>query len=772
MIKYNYYGIEKEIVYEENEHILYIKTEAEYNRFLEDILLNDYIVLKEEKEILLFYMLLSKNAKKEFEIEKYFDCINIAYNYYNLISKIYDNNIEYNDFHLEKWKMNKLKYVYEIHNKMIDYAKNKKIVPRYLKYFEYTINYDYLSKYEKIVLINKFSINKKEKEILDKLDILVEFDLYIDSQDYDEKENILKNISNVKTNSDIKAISFKNNKQLNMYLTQYLSNLENQDISIFDLKQDKSIYNNINQKLFNCGINISFNTTKSYKILKYLYNILKDDKLIYHIYYSFLDKDFAKFFEIDKTQIEKVKKDMAYNKKYVNVFENKYSLYEIVNKLADKYKDEASILLEAYAEILAIDDFEFKDIVNTYEEKLLLFLKYLDHKFLNNYVKDSKYKIETVNSFDKKDYIILLNIQEDILPKSKNFILTNSDMKEYGLKINLDYKFEKYYEYLRSLINSKKATLLFVENLDENISVYSLFKDFLYRNNIKSTELTYSSKDIINFHNYIYDVKNFEYDKDFLTENDKIKVQKDEIDYIHITGSNFTYFLNSFMDLCLDSIMKKNNFTNINTDIESISSSTIGNIVHRIFELAIANKQYKVDELLKIKEIAIEEFKDYIITDYISMYKRILFSDDLIIKISKFLNSIKDFEILAEVPINKDYRGMRVSLRQDIVYKDDKDNINIIDVKAGKSNDKYSDQLVAYKLFNEEFGQKVDKIALYYPYEKEYLDFVDYKEDIRETIINKIDSIKQNDSDIEIDLDEKTNLYGFDNILRIKDYEK
>ena len=56
------------------------------NDFLDKYILSKKNILKEEKETIFFYNSLNKDLKKKMGINGYFDCIDIAYRYYNFMN--------------------------------------------------------------------------------------------------------------------------------------------------------------------------------------------------------------------------------------------------------------------------------------------------------------------------------------------------------------------------------------------------------------------------------------------------------------------------------------------------------------------------------------------------------------------------------------------------------------------------------------------------------------------------------------------------------------
>ncbi|MBE2990038.1 hypothetical protein IMK14_05270, partial [Sneathia sp. DSM 16630] len=185
MIKYIYHDITEKINIQGNDNTeLVLNNKLELYNFFDRIHITKKIDLKEEKEVIFFYNSLDDQDKKLFNIKEYFDCIDIAYNFYNLMQDIHNNMIEKEDIVnvLDSWQEKYIDTIYKIDAKM---KSNKKYCPKYLKYFDCRI----VNNYTKLYLINIFNISKREKEILNNLGIPVEFHLYVSKEDYDETNN-------------------------------------------------------------------------------------------------------------------------------------------------------------------------------------------------------------------------------------------------------------------------------------------------------------------------------------------------------------------------------------------------------------------------------------------------------------------------------------------------------------------------------------------------------------------------------------------------------
>ena len=95
--------------------------------FYEKLFETDKIVIKEEKQAVLFYNSLDKSIKRELKIKNYYDAIDIAYNFYTLFSELQEYKVDYSnkeELGLEKWQEKTFDELVKI-NKNVENRKEK-----------------------------------------------------------------------------------------------------------------------------------------------------------------------------------------------------------------------------------------------------------------------------------------------------------------------------------------------------------------------------------------------------------------------------------------------------------------------------------------------------------------------------------------------------------------------------------------------------------------------------------------------------------------------
>ena len=96
--------------------------------FYEKLFETDKIVIKEEKQVVLFYNSLNDSIKKNLKIKNYYDAIDIAYNFYALFSEMQEYKVDYSDkekIGLEKWQEKTLKSNQKAQEELADHIEKK-----------------------------------------------------------------------------------------------------------------------------------------------------------------------------------------------------------------------------------------------------------------------------------------------------------------------------------------------------------------------------------------------------------------------------------------------------------------------------------------------------------------------------------------------------------------------------------------------------------------------------------------------------------------------
>ncbi|RRD40430.1 hypothetical protein EII29_02835 [Leptotrichia sp. OH3620_COT-345] len=269
--------------------------------FYEKLFQTDKIVLKEEKQVVLFYNSLTDKVKKELKIKSYYDVIDIAYNFYGLFSELQEYKIDYEKIQIEKWQEKIFGTLLKINDEIKIKSDEKGLILPYMLRNTENISENFIKKYEKICFINKVKITPFEKELFDiieKKGVEIVNILQLDKNQFDRVKLQIKDtfalpdmaIFKKKYDVNIELYEYENKFAQLLGVTQKLhNNLKNNRekeilCKIYDA-QNESMDNEedyflLNQNKITYNFEITMKKTKIYKILNLIYNIFESVKVI------------------------------------------------------------------------------------------------------------------------------------------------------------------------------------------------------------------------------------------------------------------------------------------------------------------------------------------------------------------------------------------------------------------------------------------------------------------------------------------------------------
>ena len=166
--------------------------------FYEKLFETDKIVIKEEKQAVLFYNSLDKSIKRELKIKNYYDAIDIAYNFYTLFSELQEYKVDYSnkeELGLEKWQEKIFDELIKINKNVEKKVQEKGLILPYMLRRKENISDVFIKKYKKICFINKIKFTPFEKEMIEILEskgIEVENKIQLGKNDFDEEKLQIK----------------------------------------------------------------------------------------------------------------------------------------------------------------------------------------------------------------------------------------------------------------------------------------------------------------------------------------------------------------------------------------------------------------------------------------------------------------------------------------------------------------------------------------------------------------------------------------------------
>ena len=270
--------------------------------FYENVFVTDKIVVKEEKQVVLFYNSLDEKLKKRLEVSSYYDIIDIAYNYYNLFAELQEYKIDLENIELENWQKNLFETLKMVDEKVKETCQMKGLILPYMLRNVENVSDNFLRKHKKICFVNKVKITPFEKELIKNIEnrkIVVENILQLNKNDFNEeklkiKDSFLipdKNEFLKKFGTNIEIFEYENKFLQLLGFVEKLDEIENLkknenrvNYKIYDLQDNgedgKKDYQLLRQEKISSNLELTMQKTKIYKILELICNILENVKIV------------------------------------------------------------------------------------------------------------------------------------------------------------------------------------------------------------------------------------------------------------------------------------------------------------------------------------------------------------------------------------------------------------------------------------------------------------------------------------------------------------
>ena len=492
--------------------------------FYENVFVTDKIVVKEEKQVVLFYNSLDEKLKKRLEVSSYYDIIDIAYNYYNLFAELQEHKIDLENIELENWQKNLFETLKMVDEKVKETCQMKGLILPYMLRNVENISDNFLGKYKKICFVNKVRFSPFEKEIVEKFEekgLIVENILQLSENDFDMKELKInesfslpaKEIFDAKDiNIEIHEFSSKFGELLG--LVRKLEEVEKEskkagkkngalgeNYRIFEAQENaeeaKNDYHLLKQKKISSNLEITMKDTKIYKILNLIYNLLdnmkeinrKDKEKLFlfrvkDFYDAYKSNDLLNIFDLKESYY--VFQDLASKDyKYISREELERINQDGLKKLEkenqkEKFKD---IYKKRMAAISKIINF-VEELEKVYEYTTLKeYGDYLEKIYLNNEEKVKEDKNVKDKYFEALSEMVVLEdfsfdnlwdkfFNENISANLLKLFLKYLDKKSIGL--NLEETTEEDLENRFSINSFQNIS----ENTKENIIILNLQDSF------------------------------------------------------------------------------------------------------------------------------------------------------------------------------------------------------------------------------------------------------------------------------------------------------
>ena len=492
--------------------------------FYENLFVTDKIVVKEEKQVVLFYNSLDEKLKKRLEVSSYYDIIDIAYNYYNLFAELQEHKINLEKVELEKWQEELFETLKMIDKKVKETCQLKGLILPYMLRNVKNISDNFLKRYKKIYFVNKVRFSPFEKELVEKFEekgIIVENILQLLENDFDEKE--LK----ISEDFSLPAKEVFNEKNINIEIHEFGSKFgellglvrklekvekENkkssskneilkQNYRIFEAQENteemKSDYQLLRQKKIFSNLEITMKDTKIYRILNLIYNLLdnmkeiekkgKEKLFLFRVkdfYDAYKSNDLLKIFDLEESYYvfqDLVSKDY----KYISKEELERINQEVLEKLEkgnqkEKFKEVYKQRMIAVGKIIKF----VEKLEEIYKYRTLKeYSDYLEKIYLDNEEKVKQDKNVKDKYFEALSEMVVLEdfsfdnlwdkfFDENVSSNLLKLFLKYLDKKSIGL--NLEDSIEDESEDTFSINSFANIS----ENAKENIIILNLQDSF------------------------------------------------------------------------------------------------------------------------------------------------------------------------------------------------------------------------------------------------------------------------------------------------------
>lgn len=696
-------GMSKKILFAavNNKKMRIFNSFLSFDEFQEKIFFSEKNILKDIKRFLLFYSCLEKDTKEKLNIRTYYDCIEIADDFFEFFKYIEEVNILEN-LNLSKWQIEKIELFYKIKESFDKILSENNYLPLDWLYKKENLDLFYLRNFERIVFYDIVDFPYNYYEILKEIsnNIEVEIVLQMKKGNFDENKLKIKNLDLPDRNMSLFLNTYKNDFELyNLVQKENSNNLEVYSANI-NREDNYSIFSSTNKYLFN--------DTKLYKILESYINILENIDLktglmdLFKLKEQIFNADFMEFYGLDiedyknfQELLEKEYRYISYElleqgyfdfsfKENKNLLEKlKFILKSIqeierIKNIEDlniyfKNKffsndDDINFFMEAkylsiydkFYEILGIlnsnenTDY-FKNFSKFFEKNIgknifILFFNHLNKIVLygnESSIEEDKiilkdlYNAKFSQKNDKK--VLLIHTDNQNLPRIKknNALFTEQQKQKIGIKSYDDLMQIEKYRTFQNILNFQELYIYSVLDLDNNID----FSAFIYEYTNKYKAIENEKESLLFIDNFfVEDNSNIEQkEARYRAYRKELSDFKDGVlkigayDYTALLDGETFFFLNKLCKLQTQEELE---------EVNGISLKLLGIILHKTLE-NLFKKNWKsilksTENILIYREEILEELKSNIRKEYLK-FENFMSNYLEEVLIEKLVNNIEKF---------------------------------------------------------------------------------------------------------------------------------
>ena len=502
--------------------------------FKTSLFLSDEMILREEKQVIAFYKSLTKENRRELGVESYYDVIDIAANFLNFFKLLKEYRLEKIDG-LRKWQERIYRLFLDIEKNYIKFLSEKNYTDPTFIIRDENYTSSGLGSYKEIIFYNKLHFTPLEKWLIEKLEgdgFNIILKLQLDKEEFCEENLILKSISltkDIETELEIITLDDEFTELLKVLEIKNKEKDENIKFDIYDANNEKYRYNNFfNETKYISDLPIFSLLEGIYKLLSTIEEIDNELAIELHTVVEIIKgHEISKYYNIEVEELERFKKIVNEGYKYLTKYtiaeflgENHFIMemfddiegmknYDSLENWMEKltFSDEELLKLlgdsenigkyfEALSEIAVIEELDIVDkwkgffgYGKTSEGLLKLILKYLEFKEVQSGNKTNLKKkgLEEIPTKPNKN-LLLMNITDKFIPniKQNTFLFTEQQKKDLGIKGIEEIRLEEKYNLFRSIVTSKKTTILAIKNMEDDSSISPFVEELIDRLGVES----------------------------------------------------------------------------------------------------------------------------------------------------------------------------------------------------------------------------------------------------------------------------------------------
>lgn len=609
-----------------------------FDELLNNIFFSKQYILKDIKRFLAFYSCLKTEIRESLNIKSYYDCIEVADDFFEFFTYIEDKK-DLENLSLSKWQEEKIEIFYKIKDDFDKFLNENSYLPLDWLYKKENLDLFYLKQYEQIVFYDIVDFPYNFMEVLKEISKFIEVKIVLQMKknDFDTENLKIKNISLDDRKIDLRLSSYKNDFELYNIVRDLQENKDFENLQIYSANtssEDRySIFAETNKYIFN--------DTKLYKVLE----------------------------------------------AYINILE----AMDIKNRTIDLFRLKENLFKASFMEFYGLDVEDYK----TFEEILNDDYRYISLNLLEK-GKFNKYFTENSNLLEKLKLVLqnieniekIKNIEDLNRFFKKNFFSNEEDIK-YFIENKYTSIFDKFYEILGILNSNENMEYFnnfgkfFEKNLGKNIFI--LFFNYLNKitlygagienqNKISLKDLEsakffeYINREIILVHTDNLTLPKIKKNSSLFTEQQKSKLKiKTAEDLILIEKYRFFQNLMNFSKIDIYSLVDLDNNTDYSAFVYEFANK------YDFFEdkKNIDFKEKLYSEIIDVKSRKIGKFRAYkkLASDFKAGELKIGAYDYIALKEQEtffFLNKLCGIDTIYE---KEEVNGISASLLGIILHK-------------------------------------------------------------------------------------------------------